>query len=421
MTLIEPAEAGRGVAYGTTCDAHLLNVRSGRMSLFPDDPDNFVRWLAERSPDEAEPQGFARRLSYGAYVADRLGEAEAAALGRLQWVRDRAISFERPDGFVRLPLSGGETVEADAAVLAVGNLPPEPLTLPGAATLGEQLIEDPWAAGALDRIGPDDSVLMIGTGLTAIDVALALDVRGWRGRGLMLSRRGLLPRSHDATAPHVEPERHGGVDTLSGRLRAFRHRLDGRTWGEAIDALRPFVADLWRAATPDERSRFLRHLRPWWDVHRHRTAPQVGAVVDRLRAAGRLELAAGRLMKAEAEPEGARVWWRPRGDTALRDRRFNHVVVCTGPAFDLERTADPLLGALFRRGRVRADPLRLSLDTDERCRVIDAAGRPSPRLYAMGPLTRGAFWEIVAMPDIREQAQGLADDLGRRFGKEDGR
>lgn len=203
---------------------------------------------------------------------------------------------------------------------------------------------------------------------------------------------------------------------LSQRLRTFRRSLHGRGWGEAMDALRPFVMDLWQAADRDQRRRFLRHLRPWWDVHRHRTAFHVGVAIQGMIDGGRLEVAAGKLARATTRSGRVQVDWRERRAEAERSTIVDHLVVCTGPAFDLARTSDPLIGALFRRGAARADPLRLGLDTSVDCRIIDGDGRSSERLFAMGPLTRGAFWEIVAMPDIRQQAQALADDLGRRFG-----
>ena len=412
VTLVERAAFGRGVAYGTDCDAHLLNVRSGRMSLDPDAPGDFARWLAANSPEEADAGGFARRSSYGRYLAARLAEAEEVAPGRLTRAAGEARSADA-DG---VTLADGERLPAQAVVLATGNLPPEPQRFAGAESLGERLVADPWAPGAMARIGADDDVLLIGTGLTAIDVLLALDARGWRGRTTALSRRGLLPRSHDPVGHTVTPERPDTGVPAAEALRAFRDRAESQPWGDLMEQVRPFVADLWRGAAPAERRRFLRHLRPWWDVHRHRTAHAVGQTVRRMIDGGRVEIAAGRLRAASPDGEGVTARWAPRGRDGEREQRFGWIVVCTGPAFDLERTADPLLGALFREGRARVDPLRLSLDVDAECRVLDAEGQASDGLYAMGPLTRGAFWEIVAVPDIREQAKALADRLGASFG-----
>lgn len=412
VALIERGAFGRGVAYGTDCDAHLLNVRSGRMSFDPDAPGDFAAWLAQKSSGEADPGGFARRSSYGRYLAARLAEAEAAGSGRLERVEGEALSAD-DDG---VTVADGRRVAADAVVLATGNLPPEPQRFPGAETLGERLVADPWATGALAGIGADDDVLLIGTGLTALDVLLMLDARGWQGRALALSRRGLLPRSHDLLAHPVTPKRPETGVPAAEVLHAFRAAAEEEGWGEVMEQVRPYVADLWRGATAAERQRFLRHLRPWWDVHRHRTAFEVGKAVRRMIDSGQVEIAGGRLRGASRIRGAVAVRYAPRGETGEREATVGWIVVCTGPAFDLARTSAPLLGALFRAGRARVDPLRLSLDVDDRCRLLDDSGRASENLYAMGPLTRGRFWEIVAVPDIREQALVLADRLGAQFG-----
>ena len=62
------------------------------------------------------------------------------------------------------------------------------------------------------------------------------------------------------------------------------------------------------------------------------------------------------------------------------------------------------------QGLIQPDPLGLGLAVDEAGRPLDVAGRPVPGLYAIGPLTRGAAWEITAVPDLR----GAALDLARR-------
>lgn len=409
VTLIERGKAfGRGVAYGAAWDAHLLNVRSGRMSMTPACPGDFVDWLAENSPDEADPDGFARRSTYGRYLEARLAEAERDAPGRLARVTGEAVALDAQG----VRLADGRTARGDIVVLATGNLPPEPMRFRGAEMLGEALIGDPWAPGALEAIGKDEDVLLIGTGLTAVDVLLALDSKGWRGRALALSRRGLLPRSHEPHGHAVAGRRPQTGAAPSRALRAFRREAEADGWGEAMERVRPFVSDLWRGATAQERARFLRHLRPWWDVHRHRTAWHVGETVRRMMEDGRAEIAAGRLRSAEPDGGRVRVCWSPRGADEPATKLFDRLVVCTGPAFDLQRTADPLLGGLFREGRARVDPLRLGLDVEDDGRVRDAQGRADPRLFAMGPLTRAAFWEIVAVPDIREQALKLADRLG---------
>ena len=415
VTLIDRDGAfGRGLAYSTNCDGHLLNVRSGRMSLFPDKPDDFVRWLAGKG-GPADPQGFARRSDYGAYVADALTAAERGAPGRLQRITGEVARLEVAGDFTEAALADGQTVRACAAVLALGNQRPGGPEAAGLDDLGERYIEDPWAADALAAIHPDDEVLLVGTGLTAVDVLLALEARGWRGRATALSRRGLLPRAHPEQASGAEGPAPPGAG-LAARLRHVRQEAQVRPWSEVMDALRPHGQRLWTAAGEGERRRFLRHLRPWWDVHRHRMAREVAEPIERLRAEGRLTIAAGRLLEVRSEAGEVEARWRPRGSQEPRTLRARRVINCTGPETDPVRADSALLRTLLIAGAARRDPLGLGLDVESDGRVLDGEGTPQRRLFAMGPLTRGALWEIVAVPEIRVQARELAGRLDARFG-----
>jgi uncharacterized NAD(P)/FAD-binding protein YdhS len=415
IVLIERSSVfGQGLAYSTPHPTHLLNVRSGRMSAFPDEPDHFVRWLERRRPEYADPDGFAPRMVYGEYLRAVLAEADAGAPDRLARVEGEVVEVRTDDLGAHLRLADGRELTACRAVLALGNPPPAPPGAPGLEQApADRYIADPWAPDALGSVRPADEVLLLGTGLTMVDVLLALDEQGWLGRGLALSRRGLLPRPHDPVQSHPKGARPQG-DSLSAKLRDVRATARGEPWGEVMDALRPYNQALWCEASPAERARFLRHLRPWWDVHRHRIAPGVGERVAAFRATDRLGLAAGRILSADPAPAGVWVVWRPRGERQPLRMRFDRVVNCTGPRADLQGSSDPLLRALFTQGRVRADANRLGLDTDPALRVVDARGRPDPYLYAVGPLTRGALWEIGAAPEIRSQVVELAERLAER-------
>lgn len=409
VALIERSEAvGPGLAYGTRCGRHLLNVRSGRMSLFPDAPDHFTRWLAGAGLD-GDPEGFARRMDFGRYLRACLAEAEAGAPRRLSRHRGEVVGVRAEAEAVTLRFADGRSMPAAHAVLATGNAPPARLGLAGLDGLGARSVQDPWAPGALEAVGPDEDVVLVGAGLTAVDVLLALEAGGWRGRALALSRRGLLPRTHALRSEHGDSAVPHGV--LSARVREVRRRAQAAPWTAVMDGLRPHGQAMWLEASPRERRRFLRHLRPWWDVHRHRMAPEIGAAVDRLVAADRLQVAAGRLQQAARGDDGLLVSWRPRGGGEAVRTRAGWLINCTGPQGDPARAGEPVLDALLAQGAARTDPLGLGLDVDEYARVVDGEGRPQPRLWAMGPLTRGRFWEIVAVPEIREQAAELAARL----------
>lgn len=410
-TLIDRrADPGTGLAYGAAHPTHLLNVRAANMSAFPDDPGHFVRWLAARDMD-AGPQIFVPRLVYGAYLRDLLDQAASDRPDRLRIVQGEVVDLVEHDG-VRAVLADGRAIDADAAVLAVGNLPPHaPPGITPEAVPDARYARDCWDPAATEGLAARDTVLVLGTGLTMIDIALLLDAKGFEGRILAISRRGLAPHAHAAPGAPFVAIKDRPAPILSALLHDLRRRGVEIGWRSAVDELRPFTQDIWRAASPAERARFVRHARPWWDIHRHRLAPDVAARIAALRASGRLEIVAGKIAATEPQADGVAVRWRPRGGDALEQRVVQRIVNCTGPQGDLARTGEPVLRALVKRGVIRPDPARLGIDVDDQLRTLTEDGRANERICAIGPMTRGAFWEIVAVPDIRTQAWTLA----RRF------
>jgi uncharacterized NAD(P)/FAD-binding protein YdhS len=408
VTLVErrPAQVARGVAYGAAEPGQILNVRAGGMSAFPDDAGHFARWLDARG--HGAGTAFVERRLYGRYLAELLAQAVSDGAGRLTVIEDEVCDV-RGDAVV---LARGETLAADAVVLAVGNLPPhvpggiEPTELPAGV-----YVNDPWSEDAYAGLSSDATVLLLGTGLTAVDVALAFDARRFGGRVVALSRRGLVPRRHQDGQPPATGLDTAPVGTLSTLLGAGRRRATEIGWRGAVDELRPVTQWLWGGADVATRARFIRHMRPFWDVHRHRLAPHVADRLEAMRAAGRLVTTAGKIVRVRGVSDAAEISWRPRHREATETLPVARIVNCTGPMGDLTRTDDALLQRLHAAGAIRPDALRLGVDADAQSRVIAADGTASDALYCIGPMTRGGFWEIVAVPDIRRQAWTLARRL----------
>lgn len=411
-TLIERAPVpGEGLAYGAAYAGHLLNVRASNMSALPDDPDHFVRWLAANGAGDAAAT-FVQRVTYGAYLRDLLARARAEAGDRLHVVHGDAVDVEPAGDGARVLLADGRSVDADTAVIAVGNLPPhDPPGLSADALSDARYKSDPWDRSVPRGLKDDDTVLLIGTGLTTVDVALLLDSGGFRGRIVALSRRGLLPRRHDGPGAMVPGLAQRPVASPSRLVHMVRARGEAIGWRNAVDELRPYTQAMWSNADEADRARFLRHLRPWWDVHRHRLAPRVADRLAAMQARGQLDIVAGKTIAAEETADGIAVTWRRRGADAAETMTVQRIVNCTGPQGDLTRTAEPLLATLYRRGAIRPDPAHLGLDVDAQARTIAGDGTPNEWLHALGPMTRGAFWEIVAVPDIRQQTWTLARRL----------
>jgi len=396
---------GRGVAYSTTEPAHLLNVRAEGMSAWAGDPDNFVRRFEAEGGDR---RGFAQRRLFGRYLGEILDEAVAS--GKTEVVHGAAVSATRGEDGWRIRFDDGSTVSADALALGVGNQEPESLSAFGSS--GERFIRNPWGedarAAVADLAATGGSALLVGTGLTMVDLVLSLDAAGHRGRIVALSRRGLIPRSHADFEP--APVEQGELpDGLRGMFRWLRRRSAEVGWRAAVDSLRPHSHGLWQSLDGEQQRRFLRHVRPWWDVHRHRIAPEVARTVHDMVADGRLEIVAGRIISARPGAAGLEVDFRRRGAGSPTTESFAYAFNCTGPLHSVARTRDPLLRSLLDAGRVRADDLGIGLD-------VDARARAGERLWALGPLTKGRYWEIIAVPDIREQAAVVADDIERELG-----
>jgi len=406
VTLIErAARFARGAAYGMQRPEHLLNVRAANMSAFPDRPDHFVHWLG--TDDGAE---FVPRRDYGRYLSHILEGWRRDP--RLTLLSGDAVGAAREGAGWRVTLADRAAVDGERLVLATGNMAPQPApgVVPELFEAGVY-VDDPWRGELTEGLGSKDTVLLIGTGLTTVDAVLSLDASGFRGRILALSRRGLMPRTHadwsNLRTMLAPPE--GAASRILGDVR---ERVRNRArWQIGIDELRPHVQAMWQRADADQRRRFLRHLRPWWDVHRHRIAPEIAARLERLRGEGRLETHASRIVALDPVAGGAALAWRPRGAGEMRRETVRRIVNCTGPASDIARFGPPIVRGLFERGLARPDALRMGVDVDRTGRALDAEGVPTPGLYAAGPLTKGTFWEIVAVPHIRHQVAALGARL----------
>jgi uncharacterized NAD(P)/FAD-binding protein YdhS len=424
IDLIDKHGFARGLAYSTTSERHLLNVPAGKMSAFPTEPDDFLNWLRSHAElvgdSQIKPTSFVPRLVYGRYLEDLLEQASRAHPERITTHRENAIAVKAAGDGLRISFADGKNLDADIVVLAPGNFAPTDPTVADPAFYKSSFYRrDPWADGALDQIEATAPVLLIGAALTTVDIAISLIERGHVGTIHAISRHGLLPRRHlsASAAPAFAPfELDALPASARAMLRTIRARIElessrGIAWQSVIDALRPVTQDLWRGAAIAERVRFLRHLRPWWDVHRHRVAPEIGARIDAAQASGQLVFHAGRIEGYRIEGSTVLVEYRSRDSAELKSLRVALVINCSGPSSDYRRLDDPLIQSMLQSGIVRSDPSRLGLEVGADLRLVAADGAANPRLFALGSITKGAYWEIVAVPDLRVQCEALAERI----------
>jgi uncharacterized NAD(P)/FAD-binding protein YdhS len=423
-------EPGRGVAYSTPHDYHRLNVPAEQMGALPRDPRHFMRW-ASRNGHGIVVGDFAPRGLFGAYLGSLLAEAERAA--------GTGSAVERLSGDVVaggvdelrrrawLELASGVVIEADRVVLALGNLAPADPPGADAELLASGRYEaDPWATGLGGRAAADDLVLLLGTGLTMVDVALTLGKETFAPKLLAVSRNGLVP----------QPHRRGGLPPRRFQLQQERVRLDelvdevaqqiyaaelqGGDWRQVIDSMRPVTNQIWHRFSDADRRRFVDRLSRRWDVHRHRMAPEVAAMLAHLRRTNRLELGAASVQGMRLDGHRVIVTL-DRAERGVEELPVSRVINCTGPALDLRAAREPLLESLFASGAIRTGPLRLGLDHDPRAALLDASGAASRVLFGIGPMRKGRLWETTAIPEIRTQAFDLADQITSDLAREAGR
>jgi uncharacterized NAD(P)/FAD-binding protein YdhS len=386
------------------------------MSAFPNEPGHFLAWLTAIEWPDASPDAFVPRKLYGDYIADVLQCAvQTNGSHAFRHIRREAVDAGAVDGKVWILLSDGATVVADKAVFALGNPASEPTGHVSTESLGEQWHESPWIGDALRVRFPGERMLLVGAGLTAVDCALAVHGQSLPCKTYMLSRRGLLPQAHDLHCAEGAPpvfEDASNIRLMLRQLRAQIGRLQGedQCWRTAVDALRPISNKLWRGLPAEQRCRFLRHLKSYWEVHRHRMAPCVRDRLNELISRGDVEVISGRIRRT-ARVGGAiefTIGRRGHGECRLTvDRAIN----CTGIQEDYRLRPRRIIRALIENGFATPHETGLGFRTGDSGELIDAAGCPSTNMFTLGPPRRGDLFETTAVPEIRRQAEELA----RRF------
>lgn len=411
---------GRGVAYGTRSDRHLLNVRAASMSMFVARPRGFLDF-AQRGDSSISGTDFLPRRLYGDYLEAEITRSlqQAAERGHDVRVIPFAADAVVPENDGVTVIQGEESTRVDAAVMALGALPPQPLGgVSEAALASGRYIVDPWRF--LATVQPSDEprdIVLVGMGLTAVDVVLELAARWPKARFTALSRHGLLPEPHLAVSSAPTDDGNDLFETMLAApdvrtwMRLLREAIRVTPdWRVVIDSLRPHTPTLWRALPREERARFLRHARWAWERARHRMAPQVAEALTKLENEGRLLRRRGRMQSVDVHGDALRLELRPKGQLATEAVKADLVIQTVGLNTDVRRTGHSLVRQLVTNGHVSPDPLGLGCDASLEGRLLHD-GKAWPHLYGIGSMLRGTHWESTAMPEIRQQARNLADQL----------
>lgn len=426
IVLIDKQPAvGEGIAYRTNDSRHLLNVPVEKMSAWHDCPDDFLNFARARD-SSIKPGDFLPRKLYGQYVRQTFLEtAEAAANGvSVEIVRDTAARLRQTSsksGWT-VATTSGRSIQADLAIITLGHRPPAEEFIRRWQGPRTRFIADPWAALVLSQIAPDEPVLILGSGLTAVDAILTVDHPNRTAPLTVVSRHGFLPQIHARKpkppedlsslvgswldSPH-RPKARALVRDIRQQVRAAVK--NGVDWRQVIDGLRPHVAKIWGRLNEIERASFFRRIRPFWEIHRHRMAPAVADRLASLQERKIIDLTAGSLVAAEADDGGISVTLNCRGKTEPRRIRVSWVINCTGPGVHHRRSTHPILRPLIESGAICDDPLGLGIRTDNEGRAINTRGETHSDLLIAGTLRKSTLWESTAVPELRQQAATVAE------------
>lgn len=421
IALVEKRETvGRGIAYSTAFEHHLLNVPAAKMSAFPDEPEHFLNWLGQ-SGHSFGPSDFVPRRIYGDYLSSLL-DSEARLSASLVRVFDEATDLEQNDGGIIVKLASGKEIPADLVVLAFGNfLPPHPSVPDLSFITAEKYIRDVWSAGSLEKIEPSDEVLVIGTGLSMVDFVLNLRSAGHQGKIQAISTKGLLPAEHKLgyTYPAFADELKG-VEKITQIFTAVRKHTavadaNGSDWRAVIDSLRPVKQELWQQLPTAEKRYFMQHLSRYWNAARHRMPPAAAETIREMRTDGQLEVLSGRLRHISTDTKGRFLVNFSRN--GLQDYINCDVLVnCIASQSNFARIESELVKNLLGRGTIRCDAVNLGLDATPDGRLVDVNGIVSDKLRTLGTALKGTLWETTAVPEIRVQASKLAETIAKSDG-----
>jgi uncharacterized NAD(P)/FAD-binding protein YdhS len=421
-------QMAKGLAYSNTLKYQPLNVRASQMSLFSEFPVHFVKWLYQNRSKYAQEIGefsadsFISRRVFGEYLKSTLYQTakDAQELKKLHFINDEALAIEQtsPNKYT-INFKETAALEVDKIVLALGNFPPPPLAIHNQGFLKSDLyVSNPWEF-ELDKIHPKEPVFIIGSGLTMIDIVGSLHAQNHQGKIYVLSRRGLVPLPHQLYEVPIYklkalPSRaYLSLNDILTWFREEKHNAShlGYDWHSVVNAVRDKAPEIWQKLDLPEKQRFLRHLRPFWEVHRHRMPLKSAHLISKLQKEGQLEIIAGKLVDIQNDSNQAKVEFRRRKQPLNEEVYVDKVINCTGSETNLYKISSPLLKNLLDKGWLQTDDLYLGIQTDKYAHLINQKGEALGNIFVIGSLRKSGLWESTSLKEIRYQAELLPKHL----------
>lgn len=415
----------KGIAFNSYNPDHVLNVPAVKMSLFPDEPENFVEWIKSKTEysnfvDDELNDKFLPRQIYGRYLEELFNETiynlpENVSINVLE---DEAVDLIPSESSMKVVLKKNKSFNADRVVLALGNFIPENPKIKNERFYeSKNYFQDPWKIDVIKNLDEINDILIIGTGLTMVDNVISLLQHGYKGKIYALSTKGFFPLSHKKRKPYTEIlddlKPPYSISKLYVTFRKhIKHVLSNGITGEAVvDAVRPKTQEIWLSLSLDDKKRFMNHIRHLWGVARHRLPKEIFDNMQTLMKDGRLEILGGRILNIEEKDNKIIVSYKDRKNQQVKEVKVQRVINCTGPKTDLNKVDDELVKNLMSRGIVAADEMKLGINALPDGTIIQKDHSLSTRVFTLGSMLKGILWESTAVPELRSQAKNLASHL----------
>lgn len=410
---------GSGDAYRTPYAYHLLNVRAKDMSVYENNPEDFVEWLcknpeAQKHLDQNVPvrEQFVSRKLYGQYLQSFFKRMldDSHQLVKLHMQASEVVDVKQNGQQIALITAENKTFLVDKVVFAIGNNPVS--SIPFEVPDHIQVFKNPWDYSAIKNIAHKEPVLILGTGLSMIDAVLTLHHQQHQGQIYALSRHGLLPLSHEDPKNDFFEKNLSSIPTkLTMLVREMRllvkdHMNKDGDWRTVVNALRAHIPMIWQKLSLRDKKRFLNHVLSYWNIHRHRVPNKVLKLLKELSERDQLHIISGRVLAIEDNI--LKISQRQCNNTS--HIKISSIINCMGPALTMKNN-QPLISALSRHGLAAFDTLNMGFSISNDGALENIYGKPSEQCFVLGPLTKGTYWECTAVPEIRKHTFDLVKHL----------
>jgi uncharacterized NAD(P)/FAD-binding protein YdhS len=409
---------GRGIAYRSSNDGQLLNVPASKMNFYGQQEGTFYQWLCNKITDENKPapMDFVERAWFGSYLKELFEHRSASTRNiKLRLITDEVVDIVKDEDTLRLFTESNHEYRASYAVLANGILPPaDPFKISTDIKLSGLYQSNPWSFKYLQQIKENDHVMLIGTGLTMLDHAVSLLKSNKNLSITALSRRGFLPLPHANYDAYNFPDYNvvpcEDISELYRSVRAYydENKKYGLEWRCLIDKIRLQVPELWQALNSESKKRFIRHLKPYWEIHRHRAPQQILQLLTKAANEGRFKLLKGRVNQVQFV-NATTLQLTVCNSQRSTSIETNYLLNSTGLQNNIRLTADHLLRSLMKRGHMHPDINGLGIEVDEHGALFCTHGKKN--IFSLGALRRAAEFECTAAKEIGEQAFKLSQYL----------